>query len=108
MRRALTGLLLALAVQCRADGALDLRLANVDLPDWSGDCAEESAKAHAAQQILSAILEEASLLVLINPRIDRHGRLVATVLADGQDVGERLVAIGLARPLGHLRGWCDD
>ncbi len=38
---------------------------------------------------------------------DRYGRTLATVSVDGQDVGEILIAEGLARPwTGHRQPWC--
>lgn len=39
---------------------------------------------------------------------NRYGRLLATIRVDGRDVGEVLVAEGLARPWGGRRAsWCD-
>jgi endonuclease YncB( thermonuclease family) len=39
---------------------------------------------------------------------DRHGRLLATITVDGKDVGEIMIAEGLARPwVGKRQPWCE-
>lgn len=37
---------------------------------------------------------------------ERHGRALARIVVDGLDVGEILVAEGLARRSKPRRGWC--
>lgn len=54
---------------------------------------------------------EASVAVIMSkrrlgPATERHGRALARIVVDGVDVGQILVAEGLARRSKPRRGWC--
>lgn len=85
-----------------------VRLANIDAPELHGRCAAETQMAERAK--LAAMIAVASSSVRVVPvgRDDRYGRLLARAAVDGEDLGETLIAQGLARPYagGARRGWC--
>jgi len=85
------------------------RIANIDAPEIDGaKCYRESARGQLAKWALVRLVRDAHI-VAVRPtfRTDRYGRRVAFVLADGQDVGNMLVARGLAVPWrGWRRAWC--
>lgn len=85
-----------------------IRLQNVDAPEIRGRCAEESALAARSRDFAAAwIARNAARLTIRSGRVDRYGRLIARVEADGEDLGEALIAAGLARPWrGRREDWC--
>jgi endonuclease YncB( thermonuclease family) len=66
------------------------RVENIDAPERGSrsECREERLLAEAASAYLTAWIAQA----------DRYGRVVARIEIDGVDLGERLIARGLAQP----------
>jgi micrococcal nuclease len=85
-----------------------VRLANIAAPELHGRCAAETQMAERAKLVAMIALTEAPARVVPEGRDDRYGRLLARVAIDGKDLGETLIALGLARPYagGQRRGWC--
>ena len=89
-----------------------VRIADVDTPEKAprARCESEAALAEAATRSLRAMVSRAStieLRVLTSRPRDRYGRLLAEVSLDGVDVGDALVAQGVARPWrGRREPWC--
>jgi endonuclease YncB( thermonuclease family) len=89
------------------------RLANIDAPE-TGDnarCYSERVQGERAKQEAEKLLLAAKQ-VEARPtgKIDKYGRTVAYILADGQDLGVLLIQRGFARPWadsGYAR-WCGD
>lgn len=83
------------------DGDERYRVENIDAPERGAraQCGAERALAEAARDYLAAWLNDAGV-VEANPigRRDRYGRIVARISIDGVDLGERLMARGLAQP----------
>ena len=54
------------------------------------------------------LLRAAGTITLSNPQRGKYFRIVATVLADGQDVALLLISAKLGRPYsgGKREGWC--
>lgn len=91
-------------VDDRATG-VRYRLANIDAPETGENarCASERAKGEQARALAIALVRNASnVSVRRTWRKDRYGRRIAYVLIDGRDLGEILLAEGLASP---WRGW---
>lgn len=91
-----------------------IRIANIDAPELhQAKCDAEHRLAVVAKARMIALL--ASGEVVVHPgdpkdgRLkDRHGRTLATITVDGKDVGEIMIAEGLARPWeGKRRPWCE-
>jgi micrococcal nuclease len=71
------------------DGEERYRVENIDAPERGrrADCREERLLAEAEQ-----------VEALPSGRRDRYGRVVARIRIDGVDLGDRLIARGLAQP----------
>jgi micrococcal nuclease len=86
-----------------------IRLQNVDAAEIHGRCAYETDMAQRAKTFTSRRLSEGDIEIVVDrkhPR-DRHGRTIAWVIISGRDLGEDLVAAGLARRWeGRRRPWC--
>ena len=87
-----------------------VRLLGIDTPEI-GDkarCPAEQAKAVAARDRLRALVAAAGDRRLCTAGRDRYDRVLASLLLDGQDASERLIAEGLGRPYdgGRREGWC--
>jgi micrococcal nuclease len=94
-------------IQCA--GAVRVRLVNIDAPELRGRCALESELAARARAFVAARLAEGVVTIRPDPRRprDRFGRTLAWVAVDGADLGEALIAEGLARRWdGRRRAWC--
>jgi micrococcal nuclease len=90
-------------------GRIRYRLANIDAPEIDGaKCYREAERGQLAKWAFVRIVREAkSVVVRPTFRVDRYGRRVGFVLADGVDVGETLIARGLAVRWGGVRRrWC--
>lgn len=73
-----------------------VRIEGIDTPEIDGKCQKEQALALAAKLRLAQIID-GSTVVLERTGTDRYKRTLATVTADGADVGTILVSEGLAR-----------
>ncbi len=90
-------------------GGEKVRIAGIDAPETHPSrCAREDQLGSAATNRLHALLNAGEIRLLpIDRDRDRHGRLLRDVEVGGQDVGELLIAEGLARPYGSgRRSWC--
>lgn len=92
----------------RAD--ITYRLVNIDTPETGSRarCPAERELGNRATQQARALINNGDVELRPTGRIDRYGRTVAFVLIDGRDLGETLIADGLARPWrGRREPWCD-
>jgi micrococcal nuclease len=95
----------------RTPSGVTVRVANIDAPESAGrcQCEAECRRAEAATAYVRASLRLAGVVELrpyVRP-VDRYGRTLAYVLVDGSDLGESLIAKGLARRWeGRRRSWC--
>lgn len=78
-----------------------MRLADIDTPELDGRCARERTLARAARGRLVVLLN-AQPITLRRVGTDRYGRTLAVI----GDVGERLIAEGLATRWPRRRDWC--
>jgi len=86
-----------------------VRIAGVDAPELHARCDAERDMALAAKDWLSRRIEGGDVR-LSAVRYDKYGGRVDATVHDGKgDVGEALIAAGLARPYhgGHRGGWCE-
>jgi len=87
------------------------RVVNIDTPETGprARCDAERALGNRATETVRALVNRAQHLELrATGRTDRYGRTIAFVLIDGRDLGETLIAEGLARPWrGRREPWCD-
>ncbi len=83
------------------DGGERYRVENIDAPERGAraQCEAERALAEAATTYVSRWVASASHVeAALSGRRDRYGRVVARIVIDGADLGERMMALGLARP----------
>ena len=82
-----------------SDGRITYRLNGIDAPEMGQACSSQAGKkwkcGEAATSYLAAKLKNASVRCEGSSQ-DRYGRTIATCFADGEDIGESLVASGLA------------
>jgi len=88
---------------------IEVGLDGVSLPDINGRCEKERELARQARNIVRHLLKRARDITLRNVSRGRYFRIVATVLVDGKDLRQVLIAAGLAVPYsdGKTTGdWC--
>lgn len=86
-----------------------IRIANIDTPElFSPHCDAEKRLARLAKLKLKLLLSDVGGIDIIRmPEPDRFGRTLARVRVNGIDVGESLIADGLAAPwTGRRFQWC--
>lgn len=87
-----------------------VRLLGYDTPEvFSPRCHAEKRNGEAAKAALSGLVQSAlSAELLMSLRRDRHGRILAALRLDGQDVAEWMIGAGLAVRYdgGRRRDWC--
>ena len=87
---------------------IHVRIAGIDTPELKARCAREQVQAEAAQSFLRKRLTGAQIR-LSDISYDKYGgRVLAHVADAGGDIGEALVAAGLARRYGGgaRLSWC--
>jgi micrococcal nuclease len=85
-----------------------IRIANIDAPETHPPrCLDEARLGLAATQRLNELLASGTV-TMSGAGHDRYGRELRYVQVDGQDVGEAMIAAGLARSYagGKRQGWC--
>lgn len=104
---------LSLPLAPLADGELTVirrvRVYGIDAPELHGRCDRERELARDAAARLSELLAAGTVELEPLPDADKYGRLLATVKADGRDVGLTLVQEGLAHSyhgVGVRQEWC--
>ena len=87
------------------------RLVNIDTPETGSRArcpAERELRVRASREGRSLMRSAGDIELRPTGRVDRYGRTIALVLIDGRDLGETLIAEGLARPWrGRREPWCD-
>jgi endonuclease YncB( thermonuclease family) len=86
-----------------------VRIAGIDAPETHPPrCAAEARLGNEATERLHALLNSGSLtMTSIDRDRDRYGRLLRNVAVSGRDVGEAMIAAGVARAYGSgRRSWC--
>ncbi|MBL8808111.1 MAG: thermonuclease family protein [Rhodospirillales bacterium] len=92
-------------------GSERIRISNIDTPELGSHarCAAEAELAERAKRFTADRLAAGPVEIArdtARPR-DRYGRTLATVRVQGSDLGEALVAAGLARRWdGRRHPWC--
>ena len=74
----------------------NVRFLGIDAPEMKGACAAESATARKAKARVATLISGAEVVVDRQGK-DRHRRTLAIVKVRGADIGEILMAEGLAR-----------
>lgn len=85
-----------------------VRIRGIDTPEMAGACAYEKSQAIKARERLNDLLDDGGIQ-LYNVSEDKYnGRVVAQVIANGQNVGTILIGEGLAKPYtgGKKASWC--
>lgn len=87
------------------------RVVNIDTAETGSRarCTAERDLGDRAKEAVQSLVAGARRIELnATGRIDRYGRTIAFVVIDGRDMGETLIAEGLARPWrGRREPWCD-
>lgn len=82
------------------------RIENIDTPEIKGACDAEKKLAIRAKDFTKAWLAKGRVTIQ-QTGIDKYGRVLARVERNGEDLGEALIAAGLARPWkGRREKWC--
>jgi micrococcal nuclease len=86
-----------------------VRIAGIDAPETHPPrCDDEARLGDAATVKLHDLLNSGAVtMTTIDRDRDRYGRLLRNVQVDGEDVGETMIAAGVAREYGSgRRPWC--
>jgi micrococcal nuclease len=90
-------------------GGQKVRIAGIDAPETHPPrCAEEARLGNEATVMLRDLLNSGAVTMTgIDRDRDSYRRLLRNVAVDGQDVGEAMIAAGVAREYGNgRRPWC--
>lgn len=87
-----------------------IRVAGIDAPErYGAACAAESALAWRSAERLASLLSGGRVEIAPTDDVDLYRRTIAEVSTDGTDVGQTLVAEGLARRWsGRREDWCSQ
>lgn len=90
--------------------SMPVRILGIDTPEIRGACDREKRLARDARQFTARALRDAKTIELHNIRRDKYFRLLAEVRVDGELLGPKLIAAGLARNYqgGHRQSWCKE
>ena len=88
---------------------MGIRINGIDTPEMRGECVKEKTLAKSAKQFTVEKLRAAKKIELRNMKRGKYFRIVADVYVDGNNLGEMLIAKGLAVPYDGGRKakvWC--
>lgn len=77
-----------------------VRIAHINAPELHSKDPQERQRAQDARDFVTAKLGHAPIYLDVKPPVykDKYGRILAVVVAGGEDVGAAEVAAGLAKP----------
>ncbi len=75
---------------------ISVRIAGIDTPEIKGKCLKETTLAMQARNLVRRMLGQARRIDLLDTERGKYFRIVATVLADGTDIGQTLIDRGMA------------
>lgn len=81
-----------------AAGMCRVRLAHIDTPELRSSDPLERAAAAAARDRVQELARPGQLATVYEYGIDKYGRTLASIEVTGVDIGQALLAEGLARP----------
>ena len=87
-----------------------VRIADINAPETAqAECASERQRGETAKLRLLQLLNQGPVQLVDEARSrDRYGRRLAVAMRQGESLGARLVAEGLAEPWrGRRSSWCD-
>jgi micrococcal nuclease len=82
------------------------RIANIDAPQIENTCDGEAKLGVLAQAKLAEFLAQGEMEIRPTGQFDLHHRKMALVRINGEDVGEKMLAAGLAQRYGQARPLC--
>ena len=82
------------------------RIANIDAPKLENTCADEARLGALAQAKLADVLAQGEMEIAPTGGVDMRQSKLALVRMNGEDVGEKMIAAGLAQRHGHARALC--
>ena len=88
---------------------VDYRIRNIDTAEINGQCDYEKNLAIAARRATSDMLKRpnADIRLFLFGEVDKYGRPLAQITVNGEDLGEKLIEMQLARRWdGARRPWC--
>lgn len=97
------------ALWCSTPGSDRGRIVGIDTPElFSPHCVAEAINAYQAKLALQGILWSAERLEVGANGTDRYERRLITIVADGENVADAMVARGHARRYsgGERKDWC--
>lgn len=88
---------------------ISVRIRGIDTPEIKGKCGSERVLAGAARNAVDRMLRQASRIDLMGVGRGKYFRILASVVADGQDISIILIENGLAVGYGggRKKGWCE-
>ncbi len=90
---------------------ISIRVNGIDTPEIRGKCEKEKYDAKQAKEMVADILRDAEQITLKNLERGKYFRIVADVIADGEDLADMLVEAGMAVRYGGGRKtyqWCGN
>ena len=87
-------------------GQNEWRIANIDAPKIDGKCQGERQLARLSQAKLAEFLAQGDMEITPTGERDEDGRPMARVHMNGEDVGDKMVAVSLAQRHGSARPLC--
>ena len=86
-----------------------VRFRGVDTPEIKGQCPAERKAALVAKSFTEDILVSAPILIM-NPEIDKYGRIAGSVLVDRADIAKKIISAGYGRQYdkGRRKPWCNE
>lgn len=89
---------------------IPIRVNGIDTPEMRGGCKAEIEQARQAKKEAVAMIRAAKIVELRNIQRGKYFRIVADVYLDGENLGEILIGMGLAKLYdgGTKETWCDQ
>ena len=88
---------------------INIRIVGIDTPQLNGQCEPEKSLAQQAKALIERTVRHAKQIEITDVLRDKQFRILGRVIVDGEDLGSKLVAAGLAVPYNgeaQIKDWC--
>ncbi|WP_447987578.1 thermonuclease family protein [Nitrospira sp. Nam74] len=88
---------------------INIRILGIDTPQLNGQCEREKSLAQQARALLESTVRHAKHIEITDVLRDKYFRMLGRLVVDGEDLGAKLLAAGLAVPYSggaKIKDWC--
>jgi micrococcal nuclease len=88
---------------------INIRILGIDTPELNAQCEREKSLAQQAKALTESTVRQGKQIEITDVLRDKYFRILGRLVVDGEDLGSKLLAAGLAVPYNggpKIKDWC--